>query len=231
MAGLIGIIISGSFTVILLAFQVFRNNKVPTWMFFFIIVLFIFSGILQFWDYRNQEKIDAFVSGYAELNPKHTGIITSSPVELKFGTNTVFSQQQVSILGAGAVVVNGMDPLNVWVENGQLKVNAIIRNSSGTIVGRIDSNQFRRTDNSGQYDMNFDRQAIEIINAENNVALQIQLDGNIADVKGIFYSATGQLCIIDNDSMRINPTTDKQPNIQPIFKHPGIKYIGTRIAK
>jgi hypothetical protein len=232
MAGFVGIIIAGSITIILLAIQVFNKNRVPIWMFGVIVALFVLSVVFQYADFKNQEKQQAFIAGYADLNPKKIGITSFMPVELEFGTNRVVAQQQASILGVGAVVIEGMDPLNVWLEDGQLKVNAIVRDSTGRVVARIDANQFRRTDNSGQYDFNFDRQALEIINSENLVVLQIQLDGSTAQVKGIFYGPSGQSCIIDNDAMLVNPINKNFiPNIQMIFKHPGIRYIGERVVQ
>jgi hypothetical protein len=113
--------------------------------------------------------------------------------------------------------------------HGQIKVSAIIRNSLGQVVARIDANQFRLTAGNNGYDFNFDKTGLEVINAENTVVLQVNLRGNVADVNGIFYNTTGDVVIFDQDSMRIRPSIINV-HIDLIFKHPGIKYIGQRLA-
>ncbi|MBI4188485.1 MAG: hypothetical protein HY529_04675 [Chloroflexi bacterium] len=151
-----------------------------------------------------------FQAGIAELNPKRADTIS---------TNSGI-----------AFTVPGFDPINIWFENGQLKLTTILRNSQGQIIARIDANQFRMTANDIKYDLNFDTEALEIVNPENVVVLQVQLSGNTANVQGVFYSSSGELCIVDEYSVRVNPK-DVSVNIKPIFKHPGIKYIAQRLSK
>lgn len=232
MIGYIIFIITSVIAVILAISKVFTlTTRALKTLLGAVIALYVLATVMTWINYKHQEKITLFQAGIAELNPEQIVNPRVMPIILEAGTNRVIGQDRASMLGAGGIFFEGMDPINVWLDlDGRLKVNSVIRNAEGQVVSRIDANQFRMTDNSRKYDFNFDRQVIEIIDAENRVILQVQLEANVAHVKGVFYGQAKQLCVIDNTSMRFNPKGNGSiPNIKPIFKHPGIKYIGQRI--
>ncbi|VVB64324.1 Uncharacterised protein [uncultured archaeon] len=146
--------------------------------------------------------------------------------------------------GVSPIVQIVNDKMYVQVENGKLKISAIVRDESGKIMGDIKDNVFEaippyaprsRHDDTGW----------EVLDPYGRVALQVDLIGSCAHIAGIFYSEDGTVAfifpnkapwiILQGPKGQINQNITElwmeNPNIiTPIFDYRSDKH-GERVKK
>lgn len=136
--------------------------------------------------------------------------------------------------------VFGEDPLKVWIEDGQLKISTTIRDETGKIVANIEANEWQVSQNRDLvYDRNFDKKAIEVIDAKGNVILQAQFDGEAVQIAGIFSRGDGwrvavgpaeAVGITEGGGVFVNiPPNGTPPAFKPLFKYPSDEHKGERL--
>lgn len=124
-------------------------------------------------------------------------------------------------------------PLDIWIENNELKVSASIRDKSGQIIAILNENEWDLKNKD--YDRNFDDKALEVINNENEVVFQIKFNDEFVQIWGVFYNKDGTGSYIEqlNESGLVmgglNKNETKIINVKKIFRYPSELYFGKRI--
>jgi len=147
--------------------------------------------------------------------------------------------------GVSPIIQIGNDKMYVLVENGKLKVSAIIRDESGKIMGEIRDNAFEAFPPYSPRSRH-DDYGWEVLDPYGRVALQVDLTGSCAHIAGIFYSEDGNFGIIfpnnapwitfsgPSNQIKENIThllMEKPDLITPIFDYRSDKPFGERINK
>jgi len=115
----------------------------------------------------------------------------------------------------------------------ELKISTIIRDKSGSILAEIRANEWKVNPNL-IYDRNFDKNAIEVINKNGEVILQVIFNGKQVELQMINFDENGKLLYwvhnatywVISGSASAN-TTDF--SIAPIFFYPSERYKGVRL--
>jgi hypothetical protein len=124
----------------------------------------------------------------------------------------------------------GDDPVTVWIENGQLKVNLTLRDRSGSIVTKIVGNEWRVNPNL-IFDKNFDDTAFEVADVKGDVVLQFVFDGTSIQFCGKFYFPDGSRVGIGKGVIEKRlPGQQMELTFAPIFRYPSSQYPGQRIT-
>lgn len=203
--------------------QRYYKDKLPNWLFVVIVAILFVSLIGAVY----QQHQDELAAQYAENSGKLTGTIEDKNVTypiLKIGT-AQFVQQGPQ--GTPMFMI-GSDPLTVWLENGELKVNLTLRDQNGDVIAKLVANEWQVNPNL-IFDRNFDDRALEVINAKGDVVLQLVFDGTAVQFCGKFYLSDGsQVGIGDNIIEKAPAGTPLKLTFAPIFKYPSTQYPAQR---
>ena len=215
-----------------------ENKKIAKKLIAFGLVLIVLSFGLSYWNSQIQEKEKSARS--------NTGIISSNLKNITYPCCCVGTVCSASGPGGIARTLRlGDDQIYVWIENGQLKVTAKVRDESGKIMGEIINGSF---ESFPPYSLksNHDDNGWEVIDPYGRVALQVNLLGPCAQIAGIFYLASGNSVVIaqsngtlsgiplPNDQIKkeISQELTANPNlIPPIFVYPSNEHPGERVKK
>jgi len=205
-----------------------KGGKIPGWIFYIIFIVIILSAIIQVYNItlkENEEKYSAN-SGTLSVSASNNEKIT-----YLLGTVTITGFQNVNIFGgktSGAFGGCDINVLSSQIENGTLKINALLYDKDGNIAVKIVSNEWT-VNPKFMWDKNFDNNGFEIVDDKDNIILQIVLvSGNVIRINGDFYCG-GMEYFINNKGVIINPG-DEKSTVEPIFKYPAINHPGERIA-
>ena len=109
--------------------------------------------------------------------------------KLKLGNSSAFFSWQGS---QGQPILRMFEDIElvIWIEDGQLKVSTLIRDSHGELIAEIIGNEWRlRKDNL--WDRNYDKNALEVRDTEGDVILQIILTEDYIQFAAKMYSRDG----------------------------------------
>lgn len=202
-----------------------KKTKLEYFSFIIVLILLITGGTLQYVDNLKKEKYSKD-AGILTGKLKNESII--NPV-IKWGSSSItFSGNQ-----SKNIPILGM-PLDIWVEDGILKISTIIRNKDGKVIAKLEENEWKLNRNS-LFDRNFDDIALEVINDNDEVVLQIKFDNDAIQISTIFYNDEGGGKFIEqlpNESGIIfgsflNNET-KILNVDRLFEYPSDLYPGKR---
>ena len=71
---------------------------------------------------------------------------------------------------------------------------------------------------------------MEIVDSQKKVILQVDIEGRVAQFKGIFHDKAGASYALEENQIEIRPPgTPLDVVFTPLFKHPEYKYLGERI--
>ncbi len=152
----------------------------------------------------------------------------------------------------GVLIREDNDPLiSVHKFNDKLFVSAVIRNTKGEIVARLDDNEWQ-LNSKNYYDRNFNQKAIEVVDHSGNVVLQVVDLGDIIHFAGIFHRKDGtpfalipvgefgalmkvgvedRFVILSSAYVYRNPNIPapkfRNPKITPIFEYPSVDHLGS----
>ena len=124
----------------------------------------------------------------------------------------------------------GSDKIDVWTEEGKLKVSATVRDKDGKIIAIIKGNEWTVPPQAQIVDKNFDDNAFEVIDAYNRVVMQVSMVGECALLSGVFYKEDGSAAIVANGGVYIAPPGESIPYdiLKPIFLYPSDRHLGER---
>lgn len=206
--------------------QRYFEDILPSWFFIVVIAILVVSLVAAVYQQR-QDEINA---QYAATSGKLSGGLENKTVtypSIKIGT-AQFVQQGPQ--GTPMFMI-GNDPVTVWIENGELKVNLTLRDRGGSIVTKIVANEWQVNPNL-IFDKNFDDTAFEIVDVKGDVVLQLVFDGTSVQFCGKFYLPDGRRTGIGNNVIEIRlPGEQMQLTFTPIFKYPSSEYPGQRIIR
>ena len=127
------------------------------------------------------------------------------------------------------------DPLDVWIENGELKISTNIRDESRNIIATLDSNEWQVNRNN-YFDRNYDKKAVEVINNKGEVVLQAEFTGEYVNFAGVFYREDGWKVAVgpapdgDGGLFEIRPPNESlQYKFERLFRYPSDEHFGERI--
>ena len=201
----------------------FYAGKMPLFIFIPLVVIAIALVAIQSVEYNQQRKQIEFLSGTAELKPKKIADI--SYPQLMLGT----AKLEYTGTPGQAIFQVGLDPVTVWGEDGRLKLSTVIRNEKGDVVARLDANVLRVVEGQ-MYDHNYDKTALEVIDGENRVILQVEFEDGIAQFRGIFHDKDGGSYALGDNIIEVRPPgVLLETSFKPIFYHPGFRHIGKRL--
>jgi hypothetical protein len=196
------------------------KDNPPTWLHIILLVCLIFVAGLQIFNKYQSEKED--------LYKKYSGKIIGAQIQypaLKNG-DAIFSPAENY---TGPLFKIGEDPIQVWVDEGVLKLTATIRDENGDIIAQIIGNDFIIKPGL-IFDRNFDERAIEVINSKGDVILQVQMEPDGIQFAGKFYLKDKSQFAIGYNILEIRPPGDElQVKFRPIFKYPSYEHRGERI--
>jgi hypothetical protein len=144
-------------------------------------------------------------------------------VTLKFGPNAF-------PIVASQINLNG--GVEIYEENGNIKLNARIRDKSGQLIAEIIDNEWTLNHNY-MFDRNYSNNALEVINNYGNVVLQLQYISNVILFQGVVFNDQGK-CVAfweGNDGrgqavMYGSVETNFTVPIKRIFKYPSWEHLG-----
>lgn len=127
-------------------------------------------------------------------------------------------------------------PLAIWIEDNKLKVSTTIRNKDNNIIAKIEGNEWEViTKTQPFFRKNFDDNALEVIDMNEEVIVQIQLDGKAVQLAGIWYKEDGSAIFIKPGPKGLGfimgglgPNETVDMNISQIFNYPSELHRGER---
>jgi len=126
-------------------------------------------------------------------------------------------------------------PLLIWVEEGKLKVSTTIIDKDNNILVKLEENEWEvKTNTPSYFRRNFDNTALEVIDNEDNVILQIEFIDNSIRLSGVWYNEDGSgtyiNCSSDNfiEIGKVDKNSTFDVGIEKLFKYPADNYPGKR---
>ncbi len=204
-------------------------------------ILFLFINIYSFLDQEKKEKMS-----------KYTGIL--KPKKDVFSSNKLLFSIDKEIhpileIGNSGELIEFRGKTSetlfksLWniklvisKKNGDLKLSTEIRSKNG-LVGFIENNEWK-VHPTESFDRNYNKNALEVIDKNREVVLQVRVLEDRIQFQGIFYDNTG-LCtvIIGKEGFggvigsfrpgHYTPFSDQK--IEPIFKYPSELHLGEMI--
>lgn len=225
----VGIILLGTGILIYLIKEGLELRDKPTKLkyisFFIIFILLITSGVLQYYQESKKERYSRD-SGTLSGKLKDKEIIY--PEINWYGASVRFTSndKNTNIFSI---------PLAIWIEDGRLKVSTTITDKENNIIAKLEANEWEvNTNTNSFFRRNFDDNALEIIDENENVVLQIQFDGKSIQLAGIWYKEDGsKVCIKPTKGGFVMASLDKNQtvdmDIDKLFKYPADLHPGERI--
>ncbi|MFC1596279.1 hypothetical protein ACFL4D_03260 [Candidatus Margulisiibacteriota bacterium] len=168
--------------------------------------------------------------------------INGIALDIGGGPNGSFIQDKFpGILVGGVPVFEGLD---VYIEDGEVKLSATIRDSSGNILAQIKANEWLVNPNR-ILDRNFDDKGVEVINEKGEVILQANYRGyrtiqgeRFVDIefKGVFTVPNGKRWVLGMPNSSNEPllqlfaivAKDYIVDFSKLFKYPSEEHRGER---
>jgi len=120
------------------------------------------------------------------------------------------------------------DPIKVWIYDGKLNLYTIVRDRNGKQMVAVIGNTFVINPNTVS-DFNYDEDALEVLDGNGNVVLQIQMEEDGVMFCGIFHCKDGSKIAIGNNIIEIrNPGQELTMEFERIFVYPGEHNLGVR---
>ena len=121
----------------------------------------------------------------------------------------------------------------IWIEDGQLRIRFKLRNQARQLIANIDGNEWWVNQPLG-VQLNFDDEAIEVINEKGKVQLQVIMFANIVQVSFFnYFEHGGTAFLMSKDGRGFNGVFEERigppQSIEPIFKYPRRLHPGRRI--
>ncbi len=237
-----GLAMSGKFNVmatqilffisfIIVAISV-RNQALPV----LLGVVLTASGsllLLAYW-----ARPDAIPSYLGRFDPKRIAVVSSirSVGGIRFGTaGMVFSNGNPQ----GSSLVSFMDQSHLRVEiiDHKIAVSINIFDPLGKLVAEVVRNEWKVAPSPATWDLNYNNEALEILNPSGLIALQVILCNDIASVQGEFYGTNGKgVRLVETNATSQgstihfvplpNQTGKPAPEIKKIFLYPSSKHLG-----
>ena len=128
----------------------------------------------------------------------------------------------------GTPIISGRDDVTVWMQNSELQMSMIIRNKEGSIKTYINGNDWIVYP-ALISDRNFDPHAIEVIDKNGEVILQVQLVNNCIKLGFVMTYENGSKLQFGNNAMEtVNENENFKNPIKPIFVYPSKGNFGKR---
>lgn len=115
----------------------------------------------------------------------------------------------------------------IWFEGGLLRLRVKLYDRSLNLIGSIDGNRWYVNRPLG-CQINFNKEAFEIVNSYGKVQLQVVLYTNIIQLAYFSYSPIGGWANINGKMERFPATEYPTDTIEPIFQYPASAYPGKR---
>lgn len=220
--------------IIELAKDKYFEGKVPSWLIFLIIILLLSAAMINIVITKQEEEEKKY--------SKYSGLISG---ELK---NKSIIYPVINFGGAKFVLTGGSnalpfkhlgkpiidDPIEVWIENNELKISAVVRDESGKIMSKLKANEWQVNPNN-VLDRNFDKNAVEVINEKGEVILQADFNGKEVNFAGIFTRQDGWKVAVGpapsgEGGMFVftPPNEDIKVSFNKIFRYPSEQHPGER---
>jgi hypothetical protein len=223
----------------------FKDPHIRPWIIFLCSVLVAVYGVLQVRDKQKDEKYS-----------KNTGVLkpnTAYSNELFWVVdgdtlsfpNGVFELQDLfpgwdinNKRPASEKPFEGVD-FRAWLQDGKIKVNSTIRDTSGNVIAQIQRNEWLVNSSTISLDRNFDDKALEVKDAVGQIVFQVEIDGNQVKMQGKFVKPNKELGIVlgfkgIGFTLLLEPGSyhivSQSPTlaIKPIFKYPSAEHKGER---
>lgn len=215
------IILGVILAIIFLAKDRYFEGKVPSWLFFLIIILLLFIAMINIHITKQGEKKEKYTSNVGKIEfPKSK--LEKFPVIIYGGNKLVNSPISA---------INLDIPLEIWIgDNKNLMVNLTLFNSNLKPLAKINNNNWEINPSQGAWRKNFDKTAFEIIDDNDDVVFQIEfVNQTTLYIQGKFYNRQGVFVYVGTDKIIYNNPTNKEGLIIPkIFKYPTGMYPGER---
>jgi hypothetical protein len=239
----------------LLTYSIFLSvkwKKASNWKKIFIIlsiltsILIAYNGITG---YKKQKLKESIEAKYGEFINKNKSYIP----KIRFGNPESFITVNYPENTNGIFLSAQRELIEVYVKDGKLYVNAVIRDYKKEIIAVISDNTWKIFDEN--YEYNNDENSFELVTkGDRNVFMHIEFKSGYVYVEGFlisenfgvyFYPQRGfwiwpdqimmHIVDSDNDNKELDKNIyfeDLKSNlINPIFKYPREKYLGVRVDK
>lgn len=169
---------------------------------------------------------DVYTSGYVERQYWYQGEIQGSELDtpaLKIGSaKFILSGELETIFDLVG------DPIKVWIYQGKLHLYTIVRDRNGDQMVAVIGNTFVINPNTVS-DFNYDEDALEVLDRNGDVILQIQMEKDGVLFCGKFYCKDGSRVAIGNNVIEIrNPGQELTTKFERMFVYPGKNNLGVR---
>jgi len=216
------------------------------------IIGFILSAIVSFIIYGVSWRDNYVKEKHSRPSGNIKGLLKSKNIKtvaIKLGEEGFFTKFP-DITTGGRSVFEGF---RIWIEDGEIKMTAIIRDSAGNILAQIHGTEWQ-VNPSKTLDRNFDDRGVEILNEKGEVILQTDIgdlitlpdtkeQAVIVTFKGIFSGSSGWRWVLGSPFPKdqtkngllpiveaISPKfTNDRVHIEKIFKYPSGQHQGERV--
>lgn len=162
----------------------------------------------------------------------HPLIDKNKPIIIHFGSVTLvqtYNQLQDGV-NLRSFINTGCDyPIQILFEEGKMLVTVNLINIKGETVIQISkSGIWVITDDKFlAYDRNYNDNAVEVVNMDNKPVFQVKINKeNDIMIGGVFYMKSNVIDLNLGNGVYINPSTDADINIAPIFRYPSKIHLG-----
>lgn len=214
--------------------------KIPKWIKGVIIIIIIPTILTGFYYLLevNKEIIEqkkkatsGIISTKIDLNEKY--------VWIKVGSNQIRYQTEFLIDGKRfdpSVMLNlrGEYPIEFWLDETGIKIDATINSIDGKIVAQIKNNEWLINPNN-YFDRNYDKFGFEVIGEYGLPIIQIDATGNNEIYIGGIYYLENDLVIINKDGVyrlgdtgSIKEVLNYAKGMERIFKYPSDLHLSER---
>jgi len=218
MIQVISIILATALALVVVFKDSYFKKKTPKYFNIVIYSLIIGIGVAN--------VIDVSMSGYIDRTYWFTGEIQGS----NFDTPTLKIGSARFVLSSELETIFDLvgDPIKVWIYDGKLQLYTIVRDENGKQMVAVMGNNFIINPNTVS-DFNYDEDAIEVLDKNDDVVLQIQMENDGILFCGKFHCKDGRKVAIGNNEIEIRiPGQELIMEFEPIFVYPGEHNLGVR---
>ena len=212
----------------------FKRDVVPPYVTAIVVLLLlvfaVFQIVIEIKEEREKDKT------------KYAGVLKPETKLLLSGEKNIYPKLE---LGDGGTIFAWEGPegqpmfrffkdnhITIVIEDGQLKVSALIRNKHG-IVAELLKNEWKVNLNNS-FDRNFSKNALEVKDNTGEIVFQVKHVSDRIQFQGKFYDTNGKgIALIKSPDgkgglmVHLGPNVpDKDSIIEPLFKYPSDLHIG-----
>ncbi len=215
------------------------KSKIVLWGSIFLIILGGILAVIQTIWKNKDDAIEKAKQQYSGKLQAESRLLLSAKEQVfpvieigDSGTRFVYTgDPNVSLFN-----IFGDSHLGISLDKGQVLISCVMRDKEGKIVAELKDNEWKVQKAPVIFDRNFDKNAVEVVDAYGSVILQVLAFKDKVQFQGKFYSKDGECFAFISDGpgkgagmhIRRKLDTTPVPAINKLFKYPSDQHLGER---